>query len=270
MSEKADYPSVTHLIEGLKRKATDGPSRHKARAALREIEHAIQELGFLARDLDPIKRPEYVFDPRDPAIVGLFVGMALVAQERRALNAVTQPFYGSGVYALYYGGDFKPYAPISKTEHPIYVGKADPREPQATEPRSQGKKLFDRLREHRKSVGRAQNLTVDEFSCRYLVVQSGLQRAAEDYLISLFDPVWNDKAHICYGLGKHGDSPHTRRNVRSPWDTLHPGRKWAVGSPQGGSPEQIRAAISAHLNQRPLYKSVEQILAKFFEHLKQK
>jgi len=117
MSEKADYPSVTHLIEGLKRKATDGPSRHKARAALREVERAIKELGFLARDLDPIKRPEYVFDPRDPAIVGLFVGMALVAQERRALNAVTQPFYGSGVYALYYGGDFKPYAPISKAEH---------------------------------------------------------------------------------------------------------------------------------------------------------
>jgi hypothetical protein len=119
MSEKADYPSVTHLIEGLRKKATDGPSRHKTRAALREIEQAIKELGFLARDLDPIKRPEYVFDPRDPAIVGLFVGMALVAQERRALNAVTQPFYGSGVYALYYSGDFKPYAPISKAEHRI-------------------------------------------------------------------------------------------------------------------------------------------------------
>jgi hypothetical protein len=270
MSENAKYSSLTQLIKELRKQADDGLSKHKARAALYEIEQAIKELGLLAQELDPVKRPENVFDPRDPTIVGLFVGMALVAQERRGLNAVTHPFYGSGVYALYYAGDFKPYVPISKTEHPIYVGKADPQEPQATEPRSQGTKLFGRLGEHRKSITKAQNLSIDDFNCRYLVVQSGLQRAAEDYLINLFDPVWNDKAHICYGLGKHGDSPHTRRNVRSPWDTLHPGRKWAVGSPQGGSPEQIRAAISAHLSQRPLYKSVEEILAKFFEHLKQK
>ena len=133
MPENADYSSLTQLIKELRKKADDGLSKHKARAALYEIEQAIKELGLLAQDLDPVKRPENVFDPRDPTIVGLFVGMALVAQERRGLIAVTEPFYGSGVYALYYAGDFKPYAPISKTEHPIYVGKADPQEPQATE-----------------------------------------------------------------------------------------------------------------------------------------
>ena len=119
MREKAEYLSLTELINGLRKRATDGLSKHKARAALQQIEQAVKELGLLARDLDPVERPEYVFDPRDPTIVGLFVGMALVAQERRRLHAVTRPFYGSGVYALYYSGDFKPYAPISKAEHPI-------------------------------------------------------------------------------------------------------------------------------------------------------
>jgi hypothetical protein len=28
-------------------------------------------------------------------------------------------------------------------------------------------------------------------------------------------------------LGKHGDNAKTRANKRSPWDTMHPGRKWA-------------------------------------------
>lgn len=39
------------------------------------------------------------------------------------------PFKGAGIYAIYYEGDFPPYAPISRkteTEIPIYVGKAVP------------------------------------------------------------------------------------------------------------------------------------------------
>jgi hypothetical protein len=63
MPEKVEYSSVTQLINGLRKGATDGLSKHKARAALHQIEQAIKELGLLARDLDPVKRPEYVFDP---------------------------------------------------------------------------------------------------------------------------------------------------------------------------------------------------------------
>ncbi|MFP4055502.1 MAG: Eco29kI family restriction endonuclease [Candidatus Brocadiia bacterium] len=39
-----------------------------------------------------------------------------------------QPFDGPGVYALYYAGEFPPYAPIASadSERPIYVGKAVP------------------------------------------------------------------------------------------------------------------------------------------------
>lgn len=33
---------------------------------------------------------------------------------------------------------------------------------------------------------------------------------------------------VCYGFGKHGDSAGTRKNERSPWDTIHPGRPWAT------------------------------------------
>jgi Eco29kI-like restriction endonuclease len=101
-----------------------------------------------------------------------------------------------------------------------------------------------------------------------LVVQSGLQKAAEDYLINLFHPVWN--ADICYGLGKHGDAATTRANLRSPWDTLHPGRKWAGASREGKPPDAIRQDVADHLERHPLYKSIDEILAKFYEQLKQR
>ena len=61
-----------------------------------------------------------------------------------------------------------------------------------------------------------------------LVVQSGWETAAEDYLIRLFRPIWNKETKILYGLGKHGDSAETRTNKRSLWDTLHPARVWAA------------------------------------------
>jgi Eco29kI restriction endonuclease len=240
-------------------------SRSKARAALLEVEEASKLLDLLAEELDPIKRPQSVFDPRDPRIIGLFIGVALVAQERRQLGSVVQRFYGSGVYALYYDGDFEAYRPISGTEHPIYVGKADPKNPHAELPHDQGAQLFTRLSEHRKSISLAQNLNIDQFTCRFLVVQSGLQKAAEDYLINLFDPVWND-----WGLGKHGDKATTRANIRSPWDTLHPGRKWAGPSRQGKSPDAIRQDIKVHFDAQPPYKSIDEILTKFYEQLKQK
>lgn len=266
--QSSPYSKLRDLISELSQAASAGLPNSKARAALLEVEHASKQLDLLAQELDPIKRPQNVFDPRDPRIIGLFIGIALVAQERRQLKSVVQRFYGSGVYALYYDGDFGAYAPISGTEHPIYAGKVDPQDPHATLPREQGDKLFARLNEHRKSISLAQNLSIEQFTCRFLVVQSGLQKAAEDYLINLFDPVWN--AGICYGLGKHGDSATTRTNFRSPWDTLHPGRKWAGPSRQGKSPSEIRQDIKAHFQARSLYKSIDEILTKFYDQLKQR
>ena len=82
----------------------------------------------------------------------------LLLQDRLPLESFKdKKFYGSGIYAIYYEGDFAPYLPLSQTETPIYVGKADPAIPGAPTPRLQGIKLADRLNEHAKSILKAEN-----------------------------------------------------------------------------------------------------------------
>ena len=54
------------------------------------------------------------------------------------------PFFGSGVYAIYYHGDSeKAYLPLSRTETPIYAGKADPKDPHAETVEAQGLAIFN-------------------------------------------------------------------------------------------------------------------------------
>lgn len=225
----------------------------------------------LVRELDPINWPRFVFDPGDPAVVGRFIAIAMIAQPRTSLSDI-QRFHGSGVYALYYEGEFAPYAPISGTETPIYVGKADPAEDTARTPTDQGIGLHTRLDDHMGNISKAKDtLDIADFTCRFLVVQTGWQNAAETYLIDLFRPVWNSETGICYGLGKHGDKASTRTNRRSPWDTLHPGRKWA-GSGQledARSREQIVTDLKTHFSTATIYCSVDQILEGFFDELRQ-
>jgi hypothetical protein len=180
---------------------------------------------------------------------------------------------GAGVYALYYHGDFPEYAPLVQSENPIYVGKSDPADGAARTPRQQGKKLFDRLRRHQKSIREAAaNLRSEDFACRYLVVQSGAQVAAEKALINLFQPIWNDEIGICWGIGKHGDSAGTRANKRAPWDTLHAGRPWAGDArlEDAKSVIQIREEIAEHLRANPPFPDLDSVLRHFLEHLKQR
>jgi hypothetical protein len=245
----------------------------KATIARREIGIVVEELTRTMVGLDPIREPESVFDPANPRTVGRFVGIALVAQDRHPLSSVPA-FYGSGVYALYYDGPFEPYARIVGSENPIYVGKADPSNPAAKTPREQGQRLSVRLKDHARSIRKATTTVgIEHFSCRYLVVQSGWQTAAEDYLINLFKPVWNDEINICYGIGKHGDDPGTRGNLRSPWDTLHPGRDWAhrdQSISDARPQERIVSEISAHFKLHPPFANVESTLKQFYDDLKQR
>ena len=82
------------------------------------------------------------------------------------------------------------------------------------------------------------------FSYRFATVQSGLQAAVEDFLIRFFRPIWNKEVGIVHGFGKHGDSARTRGNKRSPWDTMHPGRKWAADTKEN---QVERAGIEANI-----------------------
>jgi hypothetical protein len=235
------------------------------------ITEAYEQLKTLMDNLDPYKDPGFVFDPSNPNIAGRVAGIALIVRPRKPLINV-ESFYGSGIYGIYYTGDFPPYKAISKKEHPIYVGKADPKSLQCNTAVEQGSQLTKRLKDHRRTIGKAkETLRLEDFEYRALVVQTGWQEAAESYLISLFKPIWNIEVGICYGFGKHGDSPETRANLRSPWDTLHQGRDWAHRDPnmKDARPKaQIVKDIERHFSEYPPLGSVDKILRRFLEEMR--
>jgi hypothetical protein len=257
-------------LENLVTHASSATLNARQRSGLdAEVRSVIARLEGLLRDIDPIRQPTAVFDPSNPKIIGRFIALALVAQNREPLGAVA-PFYGSGVYAIYYKGGFRPYQPITGTETPIYVGQAAPAQNNARTPVEQGERLARRLKDHAKSIGSATStLNISDFEYRALVVQSGHETAAEDYLIHLFKPIWNNETDILFGIGKHGDDATTRQNKKSPWDTLHPGRAWAAHSPPGRPRAEIISALRMHFTQWHIYKTVDDVLREFIEELRQ-
>jgi hypothetical protein len=244
-----------------------GPARKQLNE---EIRAAIADLDGFLRELDPIRQPSSIFDPSNPKVIGRFVALAMVAQQRHPLADIPS-VYGAGVYAIYYRGPFALYAPWSGTEHPLYVGQAAPADRNARTPTDQGPRLSARLNEHKKNISKATStLDIADFEYRSLVVQSGWETAAEDYLIHLFRPLWNNETAILYGLGKHGDAATTRANKRSPWDTVHAGRGWAAASTEDAkTPAQIEQEVSDHAKTFPIYKDLDAVLASFLDELRQ-
>lgn len=244
----------------------------RARQALNEeIRRVAFELDGLLAELDPVRRPTAVFDPGNPRTIGFFVALALTAQKRQPL-AELRDFYGSGIYALYYRGKFPEYQTISGTETPIYVGMAVYGGDGASDPMQQGTPLAGRLGEHKRNIEHAaETLSVSDFEYRSLVIRTGWESSAENYLIRLFKPIWNRETRIIFGFGKHGDSAETRRNRRSPWDTLHQGRSWAgaQGLTDAKSPETIAAELERHFAATRVYSSYTEIIDQFVETLRQ-
>ena len=262
-SRIADFVAqVEQALQTLGREAITLSSRDLA-----SLQELLARFQAAIREADPIRQPEAMFDPSDPDVLGRIAALAVVAQERHDLGSL-RSFYGSGVYAIYYGGPHPAYAQVAGTETPLYVGKSDPAKQKALTPQDQGTKLFGRLKEHARSINRAENLDINDFQCRFLVVQSGWEGAAETRLIQLFRPVWNNEIKVCYGIGKHGDDPGTRENGRSPWDTLHPGRPWAINEPQK-SVEQILAEISRHYEETPPFREQSDVIRHFIAGLRQ-
>jgi hypothetical protein len=216
----------------------------------------------LAEQSDPISTPPRMFDPSEPAMLGKVTAVALLLLDRLPLITLDQKrFYGAGVYALYYKGDFPEYAPISGLETPIYIGSAEPLakdDKYALSAKGQGLALWRRLGEHARNVNSASNLSRDDFEFRCLVVKSGLQKTAEDCLINFYKPIWNKEIRLMHGFGKHGDSATTRQNARSPWDTMHPGRSWADNSAIDQKPkEEITQGIRKHFEANPPHTGLD-------------
>lgn len=187
-----------------------------------ELERVLRELG--ADKFGPVS-----FTLGRADTIAKFFAFSFASLERQPLSLLNmRPFWGSGVYAIYYCGNDEPaYAPIIGTESPIYVGKADPKDAFADSLELQGRAIFKRLQEHARSIAKTKNLNPANFEYRAAIIQSGMQAAVEEFMIRLFRPVWNKGVGVCHGIGKHGDSATTRGNKRSPWDTMHPGRSWA-------------------------------------------
>jgi hypothetical protein len=232
--------SVGIGVEDLKKSSDQEASR-----VCGELYRVAGVLLDLARDLDPTRPPTGLIELFSPATIGRLVGQELLRVELLPLDDI-KPFYGSGIYALYYSGEFSAYRAIKKSDCPIYVGNADPIDRKARIGREQGKGIYGRLAMHRKNIVKANaSLNIRDFQCRYLVTESGWQATAEEFLIWLYQPVWNKEMSVCSGFGKHGD---VARRERSAWDILHSGRGWAADqtSRRRKTAETIARDIEAH------------------------
>jgi hypothetical protein len=142
---------------------------------------------------------------------------------------------GAGVYVIYYTGKLKCYAPLAKANsdgqfsQPIYIGKAIPkggRKGGLTEDAAaKGTALRDRLNQHLASVSEASNLDAGDFYFKSLVVDDIWIPLGENILIEQYKPVWN---RVVDGFGNKDPGQRRAAQHGSPWDVLHPGRKFAV------------------------------------------
>jgi hypothetical protein len=234
--------------------STTTPSRKSAKAFVEKSGQLLDELRELRELVSPIRFGSIRITLGRSDSIAKFFAFSFANQEKRRLDALLDsPFYGAGVYAIYYHGKkVEAYLPLSGTETPIYVGKANPKNPQAETVEEQGQALFSRLKEHSKSIGKV-NLPLTDFYFRAAPIQTGMQAAVEDFMIRLFQPIWNKETKICYGIGKHGDSASTRANKRSPWDTMHPGRKWATHTTVDQfTRREIEKRIAEHFEAHPV------------------
>lgn len=196
------------------------------------------------------------FNPLDKKNLGLSIAQRLRAQIR-AQMPIKQSFQGAGVYALYYAGLFPPYQLLAsrnrstsgESDIPIYVGKAVPKGSRkggfglnaAT-----GNALFQRLGQHAQSIQGARNLQLEDFFCRYLVVDDVFIPLGESLLIATFSPLWNLQVE---GFGNHQPGKGRHAGKRPAWDTLHPGRPWADHHEASADALAIETGVRGFLEQ---------------------
>lgn len=172
------------------------------------------------------------FNPLDRENLAASVGEALLCKKAHRLDEL-KPFIGAGIYAIYYSGNFEHYKPLAKRNakgnfaSPIYVGKAVPagaRKGGGNSSQTKTRALFNRLREHAESIEAVSNLNVNDFYCKFLVVDDIWIPLGESLLIAKFSPIWNN---LIDGFGNHDPGRGRYEGMRPRWDVLHPGRLWA-------------------------------------------
>lgn len=196
-------------------------------------------------------KPKEPYNPLDLKNLAQSIEIALLQQPLINLEKIER-FEGSGIYLLYYIGDFLAYEPISislKSEKqiPIYVGRAVPssaRKGQTSKKTNNNFFLHRRLLDHLDSISKSKNLTASHFLVRFLIIQDIWVHLAESAIIDEYRPLWNQCVD---GFGNHDPGSGRGNQVRSMWDTLHPGRIWADKQrPCKLSKDQIIEEIKKH------------------------
>lgn len=202
---------------------------------------------------------EQPYNPLDKRNLGASVAEAMLGREVHALGKLAA-FKGAGIYAIYYTGTFDAYKAFrernaeEKWQAPIYVGKAVPAGARkgnvGLNSTGETTVLFKRLLEHAESINVTENLSINDFHCRYLVVDDIWIPLGESLLIAKFAPVWNT---LVDGFGNHDPGAGRYQGLRPRWDVLHPGRAWAAKCQQRPeSADQIKADVVRYLKASPV------------------
>lgn len=200
------------------------------------------------------------YNPLDYASLSESLARELMTSELMPLADIER-FYGDGVYALFYCGDFPAYAELSSINRndpgtfPIYIGKAGPKtltgselDTSAVDTPLAGSRLYDRVAgDHRKSIELAVNLDVADFYCRMLVLNAVWVPLTESALIARYVPVWNS---IVSGFGNHAPGKGRAAGRISRWDILHPGRGRETDADPGAGYDDLCAQVEAAIGER--------------------
>jgi Eco29kI restriction endonuclease len=191
------------------------------------------------------------FNPLEKHSLGESVGLALSRCPAVSLAKIPS-FKGAGIYALYYTGDFAPYATLAALNRkeasvPIYVGKAVPegsRKGVGPKASQQSSKLRARLNIHARSIKQTQTLKVEDFTCRFLVVDETWIGLCESLLIQISIPLWNAKLD---GFGRNPQGKNRKDGV-SPWHVFHSGRDFtSEAKPSGELLTKLAAEVAAFM-----------------------
>ena len=140
-----------------------------------------------------------------------------------------------GVYVFYYTGPFHLYQDIRtpEAEKAIYAGCTH--------------NMGERLGKHCKTIDSVQNLDRADFLCRVLLLPKDWEKTIEARLIDRLKPLWNQPGFKGFG----NNEKHPLGGKASHWDTIHPGRKMALGLERLGEVGLVvHAEVHLHKHQQ--------------------
>lgn len=121
-----------------------------------------------------------------------------------------------GVYLIYYVGENSLYRDLvsPSNELPIYIGTSE-------------NNILSRLRDQRSKIARAQDLELEDFSIRFIIINF-YRLSAKEALMKYFNPLWcNKKVRFSFGSAK-------ANNFENKWNKYH------VAQDRGTRREMIR------------------------------